>query len=124
MRLSEHFLLSEFDSRTETVPKALQDNVFALAQRLQVIRSHLGKPIDITSGWRSPEHNLEIGGARRSMHLWASGADIQVEGMAPRELAQEIEFLMDEGLVPGGGIGVYSAHTHVDFRGHVTKWEG
>lgn len=40
------------------------------------VREHFGKPIAITSGFRSPELNKRIGGAKNSQHLEGKALDI------------------------------------------------
>ncbi|MCB7128532.1 MAG: hypothetical protein J3T61_03205 [Candidatus Brocadiales bacterium] len=36
---------------------------------MEPIREHFGLPITITSGYRSPEHNKEVGGSKTSEHV-------------------------------------------------------
>ncbi len=38
---------------------------------LQCIREHFGKPVYITSGYRTAAHNAAVGGSKSSQHLWA-----------------------------------------------------
>jgi hypothetical protein len=40
------------------------------------VREHFGKPIGITSGFRSPELNKRIGGSKTSQHLEGKALDI------------------------------------------------
>lgn len=47
-----------------------------LPAALERLRSRIGKPIPILSGYRCPEHNAEVGGAPRSQHLYGRAADI------------------------------------------------
>ena len=39
---------------------------------LQCIREHFGKPVHITSGYRTAEHNAAVGGSKSSQHLLLS----------------------------------------------------
>ena len=66
------------------------DNVRELAENLQVLRDKIGKPITVISGYRSPEYNKKIGGARRSQHMLANAGDLIVKDMTPDELKAEI----------------------------------
>lgn len=85
---------------------------------LQKIRDAIGKPITITSGYRCPTHNRNIGGATQSRHMQGQAADIVVNGMTPAQVAKVAE------KCGAGGIGVYkSGFTHVDV-GPVRTWTG
>jgi hypothetical protein len=99
MNLTEHFTLAEFtDSQTavrrgiSNIPneKAL-DNLRRVAEVLEQVRTLVGKPLNISSGYRSPALNLAVGGAQASAHLSGLAADITVSGMTPIDLARAIE---------------------------------
>ena len=45
---------------------------------LDTLRDFVGEPLIITSGFRCPKHNEEIGGAPNSAHLRGKAADILV----------------------------------------------
>jgi hypothetical protein len=64
--------------------QALVDNV------LQPLRDALGKPISISSGYRSPDVNKAIGGSATSDHTRGQAADIEVAGMSNKDLAEHI----------------------------------
>ena len=99
MKLSQHFNLHEF-ARSEKAAELGIDNTpapeHAEALRLlclhvlQPLREHLGKPITITSGYRSPALNKAIGGAAGSQHTKGEAADIKVRGLPAEDLAREI----------------------------------
>jgi uncharacterized protein YcbK (DUF882 family) len=82
-----------------------------LVRTLKSIERHYGKPVVVTSGFRSPKHNRRIGGARNSRHTSCEAADIQVSGVSKWDLAAYVRSM------PGrGGVGTY-CHTrsvHVD----------
>lgn len=48
-----------------------------LGPLLDHIRSNWGSPIRVTSGYRCPELNKKVGGAKNSSHLYGYAADIQ-----------------------------------------------
>ena len=62
--MSEHFQPKEFaskDGRPSPYPLVVQEGLYQL---LEEIRDEFGKPIVVNSGYRSPEHNKNIGGAK------------------------------------------------------------
>jgi uncharacterized protein YcbK (DUF882 family) len=79
-----------------------------------VLRDAVGKSISITSGYRSPQHNKKIGGAKDSQHVKGMAADIKVAGMTPKEVALVIEGLIESGKMKQGGIGIYPSCVHYD----------
>jgi zinc D-Ala-D-Ala carboxypeptidase len=48
----------------------------SLIPTLDKIRKSYGKPMVVTSGYRCPEHNKEVGGATNSEHLIGMAADV------------------------------------------------
>ena len=83
MRLSLHFELVEFIvSQTaeragidNTPPADVVERLRYVAQCLEGIRTILGVPIVVTSGYRCPELNRRIGGAKTSQHVRGEAAD-------------------------------------------------
>ena len=124
-QLTENFKLSEFRCRDGSdVPEDLLENVQLLAENLQVLREHIGRPIRVISGYRSPKYNRKIGGARKSKHMKAKAADIVVKGMNPTELREIIINLIKEGKIKKGGVGLYRSFVHYDTRGWNARWKG
>lgn len=77
-------LLTRPNGRIATVEQRLE----ILAQTiLEPIRVHVGKPVRINSGYRSPAKNASIPGASKtSQHCFGEAADICVPGMSDAEL--------------------------------------
>ena len=97
MKLEKNFSLHEFRCKDGTdVPEEFMCHVQQLCMNLQVLRDHIGKPITIISGYRSPEYNKKIKGAKRSQHLLAKAADIVVPGMTSLEVRDIIIQLIKE----------------------------
>lgn len=60
---------------------------------LDPLRVALGRPVRITSGYRSEALNDAIGGARGSQHMRGEAADIKVDGIGAEDLARRIAAL-------------------------------
>ena len=77
----------------------------ALVAVLRQAEQHFGRPVMVTSGYRSPKGNSRAGGARGSKHISCEAADFQIEGVSKWKLAKYLRAL------PGrGGVGTY-CHT-------------
>ena len=61
-----------------------------------MVRAEVGRPVVVTSGYRSPEANARCGGSPRSQHLLGAAADIKAPPLTPRELARAV---ISSGLV-------------------------
>lgn len=92
-------------------------NLTRLAKRLEEVRVKLGKPLFITSGYRTPARNREIGGAQNSFHCLGMAADFMVQDIAPAKVQ---EILKDW----PGGMGSYKTWTHLDIRPYKARWKG
>lgn len=123
--ITEHFQYCEFDCHDKTpVPEIYYDNLKELCQNLEVLRLHVQRPINISSGFRTPEYNFKVGGKRKSQHLTASAADIYVKDLSPQALYEIIEYLINNGKMKEGGLGKYPHLTiiHYDIRGIKIRW--
>ena len=123
-RLSPAFRVREFRCRDGTDTILIDEGLVVL---LQCIREHFGKPVTITSGYRTAAHNRSVGGAAYSQHLYGRAADIRVQGIPVEQLAAYAETCL-----PGtGGIGRYPPRAgravgwvHVDTRPAKSRWTG
>lgn len=122
-QLTTNFDLSEFACKDGTpVPNDLIPNVELLAKNLQELRDHLGEPIHINSGYRSPAHNAKVGGKKNSYHMKAMAADITCKSKTPKQLAAIIEKLIAAKKMKQGGLGIYPGFLHYDVRGSRARW--
>ena len=126
-KLSANFTVAEFACKDGSDPVFVDSSLAAL---LQKIRDHFGRPVVITSGYRTAEHNAAVGGSKSSQHLLGRAADFWVEGVPVATVADYAEKLL-----PGrGGIGRYpkdAAHpsrktgwVHIDTRTNKSRWKG
>ena len=76
-QLSPSFRVREFGCKGSDVV-LLDEELVVL---LQCIREHFGKPVHITSGYRTAAHNAAVGGSKSSQHLLGRAADFYVEGV-------------------------------------------
>nr|DAN44438.1 MAG TPA: peptidase [Caudoviricetes sp.]DAU42632.1 MAG TPA: peptidase [Caudoviricetes sp.] len=121
-QLSPAFKVREFRCRDGSDAIMIDQTLVVL---LQAIREHFGKPVTITSGYRTAAHNTAVGGAKSSQHLLGRAADIQVQDTDPLAVAAYAESLM-----PGwGGVGRYPVKpgrargwVHVDTRPNKSRW--
>lgn len=51
--------------------------------KLQALRDFIGRPLLITSAYRSPAHNKRVGGAKASKHMEGIAFDIRMENHDP-----------------------------------------
>jgi len=123
MKLTANFNLAEFNSKCgRPMPENVRVNIQRLANALQVIRDEVKRPITITSGYRSLEHNRAVKGASNSTHLTGLGADFKVLGMTPKQVVVVIERLITEGKIPQGGLKAYASWIHYDVRNVKARW--
>ena len=108
IKIAKHFNLSEFACpccrRVMLHPKLLG--------KLTELRNILERPVYITSGYRCPGYNREVGGVVNSYHCIGLAADIKVGDI---NLIELLEICENIGF---GGIGFYEKKyfLHLDVR--------
>ena len=99
MKLSKNFTLSELTKSQTAVRKNIKnepstahvENLIHLAETvLQPVRDHFGKPVVISSGYRSPELCEAIGSSSKSQHARGEAADFEIMGVDNMQLAMWI----------------------------------
>lgn len=100
-QLTPRFSLAEFlksgqAARTgrviEDPPPMIIANLTRLAESvLEPLRTIIGRPIVITSGYRPPWLNALVGGSKASDHMTGCAADIVVHGLTPYVLARRVQ---------------------------------
>ena len=118
-----YFKISEFDSKDGAeMPSDVKMNVIELIDNLNVLRQELGSPLYVNSGYRSPEHNKNIGGSINSQHLTGKAADIRSNEYTPKQIKEKIEELIKVGKMKQGGLSAYNTFVHYDMRGNKARW--
>lgn len=89
----------------------------AAMDKLQKLRNNLGKPLVVTSAYRSAAHNAKVGGAKNSQHRLGKAFDIVMANHDPthfESVAKAVGFT---------GIGHYpkSGFMHID-TGPARRW--
>lgn len=104
MNLTENISLKEL-TKSETATRfgisnepteEIINNLQKLATNiLQPVRDNFGKPLIITSGYRSPEVCLKVGSTITSQHTKGQAADFEIGGMANKDLSDWIHQNLD-----------------------------
>ncbi len=123
--LSAHFKLPEFAARGRVLPpEHSRDELRALCRDLlEPLRARFGV-VRITSGYRTRQQNIDVGGAPLSFHRYdltgrrGVAADLVCAKGSPREWAALLNGL------GAGGLGLYEDFLHVDNRRGMARWEG
>ena len=90
--LSPSFKVREFRCSDNTDPIFIDSE---LVEILQKIRNHFGKPVNITSGFRTASKNATIKNAAKfSQHLYGKAADIWISGVTVEQIAAYAETLL------------------------------
>jgi len=117
MRLTTNFTLAELTVTTtgiaNTPTPAEIVHLRNLAEKiLQPLRDDLRRPVLVNSAFRSERVNRAVGGTATSQHRLGQAADIRVDGMTSRALAQRI---IDLGLPFDQVIEEFGRWVHVSF---------
>lgn len=121
-KLSPNFTVGELVSSGGTAADIARISP-ALVRCLQALRDWLGKPVTISSGYRSWARNVAVYRARGatptlSRHCSGQAADISVAGMSGLDLAKAALDACGRDLAVGIGV----TYAHVDVRGSWARW--
>jgi hypothetical protein len=99
MYLSPNFTLAEMTVSQEAVRRGIlnapkQEHIANLQKLcneiLEPLRAKIGRPVVVSSGFRSASVNQFVGGSKTSDHMVGAAADIIVPGMTPLQVCQVI----------------------------------
>lgn len=106
---NKYFTADEFKDRLNLMDEKL-------LHLLGVIREELGRPMSISSAFRTPQENLAAGGAKTSQHQFGKAVDIRCSDAG---MAYELVRLgFKHGIT---GIGVAKSFIHYDVRDGAPK---
>nr|DAU33479.1 MAG TPA: peptidase [Microviridae sp.] len=108
-QIGNHFKVKEFACKDGS-PVVFIDRY--LVSVLDTLRTEIGRPVIVTSGYRTPNWNKKAGGAKYSYHMRGMAADIKVYGMTPKEVAEKLDEIVPDEC----GIIVYNEWVHLDVR--------
>jgi len=81
---------------------------------IQTIRDYFGKPITVTSGYRSEAYNKAVRGSSKSQHILGNAIDFKVKDVSPTVVN---DFIKDNWQQLGvTGLEVGKSWTHIDCR--------
>ena len=113
LQLSNDFSSREFDCHCNNCSDTYID--MKHINNLQRLRDILGRRIYINSGFRCRSHNIAVGGASKSRHMFGDACDISVKGLNPIDVHKVAEFFT--------GLGLYRTFIHIDSRpGKKARW--
>lgn len=120
MQLTKHFSLSELTVNRygfPNQPNAEQTKcLLALATHLENVRDLLGgKPITVTSGFRTYMLNTLVGGAPKSDHMRGFACDFVVKDQSPAQVFRALKNAHDAGNIAFDQLIAYPRHTHISF---------
>lgn len=125
-KVSKFFTVGEVTQRdprrSPTAGSQVEKNILTLARQLDIIRAKWGRPIGVTSWYRPPAVNSEVGGVPNSQHILGSAVDVYDFGRSDTDF--EI-FLDREWGDRALGYGVRSGRgfTHLDLRLGRIRWD-
>ena len=129
----KYFSMQELTSSATAMRKGIDNTPDAQAKSalmalvvnvLDPLRELYGKPIIVTSGYRSVKLNRAVGGAARSQHCKGEAADIRSVGDSRAENKKLFELIKTSGLPFDQLIDEYEYDwVHVSFRANKNRRE-
>lgn len=122
MNLSKNFTLAEFTTSQTASRRGINnapsatvlDRLKNTAEQMEKVRKILGYPINISSGYRSPELNKAVGGASNSQHVLGEAVDFTCPkfGTPPIVIKKLLQYDLGFDQI----INEYNSWTHISFK--------
>ena len=95
--------------------KSLDNMLTLIIECLQPIRNFIDKPMNISSGYRSPRLNGHpiINGAQNSQHVTGQAVDFTIKGMTPKQI---IEMIKRSGVEYDQVINEHNVWVHISYN--------
>jgi len=107
--LALHFTARELGADNPAATDPVVVNLRYTASWLEAVRGIVNEDVPdgerprrifVTSGFRTPEHNAEIGGSATSDHVNGLAADFEVEGLTPYQVFTRLQAARAAGRLP------------------------
>lgn len=130
MNLTGHFTLEELTASDvaarlgldNTPSPAIMQNLHTLADKLEEVRCVLGRPVIVSSGYRSLPVNRTLGSKDTSAHIQGLAADFICPGFgSPLEVAEE---LAAHGVKFDQLIHEFGRWVHIGLKPAYADWRG
>ena len=105
--ITDNFKIKEFACKDGSDTIVLHED---FVNKLQQIRNHFGKPLNINSAYRTREYNRKEGGSSNSFHIKGRAFDLAIKGINPNDMAKYAQSIGINGIIR------YSWGIHVDSR--------
>ncbi|MCU0568784.1 MAG: D-Ala-D-Ala carboxypeptidase family metallohydrolase [Oculatellaceae cyanobacterium Prado106] len=95
------------------------DAIVRIALLAQQARDRIGRPFRVTSWYRPPDINREVGGASLSRHIVGDAIDFYCDGISGDQIYRALDAWWP------GGLGRYTNFPelcHIDARGYRARW--
>ena len=125
MNISKNFTLNEFISSETALRKGIDNNPSQAVIKnleslvlnvLQPLREKYGKPINITSGYRSVKLNKAIGGSSTSQHCFGQAVDFTVPKEDYKDVISILQTMFVDQAIWEFGNDIAPDWIHVSFR--------
>lgn len=122
MKLSEHFTLEEATASdtaerynlNNTPPLQVIERMKAVAVHMEMIRSIINKPINISSWYRSPGVNRKVGSSDHSQHIQGEAVDFRSTAYGtPLDICRSI--IINQESIPFDQLILEHSWIHISF---------